>query len=521
MNRANIFLPRVSRPGNRLTVIFLIVGVFSAYLAADYILNARLMELGLIAIGCAMCVLVVTILNDWRKGLMIFLGWLLFEDLLRKYLGNNMAIYFAKDALAAVFYVSFFTSMRRARIRLFQPPFRVLLLLMIWFGALQVFNPASPSIFYGLMGLKLFFYYVPLILVGYSLLNSEKDLRRFVYLNLIFLLIIGSLGVAQSIIGHTFLNPTILQEDIHDLATLYRASPITGLVSYRPNSVFVSTGRYVNFLIVGWQLALGFTGYLLFRRREGRIFTFVVVIVTAAALVLSASRGAFMWEVIDLLAFSIAFVWGTPWRTKEVIRVLRTIQRATLGLVMALVLLFLLFPEALQSRLSLYYETLSPTSPNSELVHRARDYPIANFLTAFNDDRWLYGYGIGTSGLGTQYVTRLFHTSQVPIAVESGFGSLIIEFGIVGLILWLTMAVAIVVSAWRVVSQLRGSAGFPIAFVIFWFAFILLFPLTFGGIVLYEDFVLNAYFWLLLGILFRLPHLAFSEQFTIVDQKTG
>jgi hypothetical protein len=32
--------------------------------------------------------------------------------------------------------------------------------------------------------------------------------------------------------------------------------------------------------------------------------------------------------------------------------------------------------------------------------------------------------------------------------------------------------------------------------------------------VAYEDFVINAYFWLLLGILFRLPNLALSAQFS-------
>jgi hypothetical protein len=34
----------------------------------------------------------------------------------------------------------------------------------------------------------------------------------------------------------------------------------------------------------------------------------------------------------------------------------------------------------------------------------------------------------------------------------------------------------------------------------------------------YEDFVLNAYFWLLLGILFRLPTLALSPQFAATAQ---
>jgi hypothetical protein len=73
------------------------------------------------------------------------------------------------------------------------------------------------------------------------------------------------------------------------------------------------------------------------------------------------------------------------------------------------------------------------------------------------------------------------------------------------------MSTAIVFSAWRVVCKLRGSAWFPLGFAIFWFAFLMFFPFTFAAIMTYEDFVSNAYLWLLLGILFRLPDLAQSE----------
>ena len=83
------------------------------------------------------------------------------------------------------------------------------------------------------------------------------------------------------------------------------------------------------------------------------------------------------------------------------------------------------------------------------------------------------------------------------------------------LILWLIMSVSILFAAWKVVKKLKGSPWFPLGFVIFWYAFFLLFPATFGGIQSYEDFLLNAYLWLLLGLLFRLPTIALSAQFAI------
>jgi hypothetical protein len=83
--------------------------------------------------------------------------------------------------------------------------------------------------------------------------------------------------------------------------------------------------------------------------------------------------------------------------------------------------------------------------------------------------------------------------------------------GIFGLALWLTMSVAVLVPAWRVVRMLRGSPWFPLGFMIFWYALILLLPLTYLGLQPYQDFILNAYLWLLLGILFRLPTIKLSN----------
>ena len=494
---------------------FAVLFVLAAYEAAKLILAGNMTVLAYVAIGLVICVLVIAILNDWRRGLYFFLTWLLFEDFARKYLGNNMVIYFAKDFLLLTVYLSFFAACRRKQVTGFRPPFLIPLVIFVWFGAIQVFNPGSTFVGFGLIGFKLFFYYVPLVFVGYALINSEAELRRFFFVNLMLVVIIAGLGIAQAIIGPTFLNPTNLADEIRELSTLYRTAPISGLSFYRPTSVFVSTGRYGNFLLVAWLLVFGFAGYLLLRHKRGRAFVFAVLGLTAAALVLGSSRGVVMWGGGSALVGALAFVWGAPWRQREVVRVLRALQRAFAGVVIAIALLFFLFPNALLSRVSFYSETLSPTSSASELEHRTWDYPIRNFLAAFSYERWPYGYGIGTTSLGSQYVAKFFHAKYSVIGVESGFGTMVVEMGIGGLLLWLVMSFAIILSAWRVVKRLKGSPWFPIAFMIFWYAGLLLIPITYAGMQPYEDFVMNAYLWLLLGILFRLPTLAVSAEFAI------
>jgi hypothetical protein len=513
MRLSALALPGNLRRSPLVVLGFVTLFAVAAYETAGYVIAGDIVGLAYVAMAFVGCAFVVAILNDWRRGLYFFLAWLLYEDFARKYLGNNMAIYFAKDFLLLVVYLSFFAAYRRKKVATFRPPFLVPLLLFVWFGAMQVFNPASTHIVYGFLGFKLFFFYVPLLFVGYALLDSEADLRRFFFVNLILATVIVSLGIAQAILGHTFLNPVNLADEIRGLSTNYRVAPISGAILYRPNSVFVSTGRFGNFLLVTWLLVFGFSGYLLLRHKRGRGFAFLLIGLTAAALALCSSRGVVLWSIGSALIGSLAFFWGTPWRQREVIRVLRTLQRAVVGVVLTITLLLFFFPQALLSRVAFYTETLSPTSSASQLQERSWDYPLANFLGAFGYERWPYGYGIGTTSLGTQYVAKFFHAKPPVGWVESGFGALIVEMGIGGLILWLVMSFAILLSAWRVVKTLRGSPWFPIAFMIFWYAGILLVPITFAGMQAYEDFVLNAYLWLLLGVLFRLPTLAASAQF--------
>lgn len=501
----------VPEQGVRRVVVSLagvLVFIFGAYELAQYILADDVVGLAYIALGVIVVVAMSAVLKDWRMGTYIFFGWIFFEDLARKYLGNNMLIYFGKDILVGMVYVSFLVSLRRKQAQLFQPPFRLALYTFIWFGIVQMFNQASTSMFYGIMGAKLYFYYVPLMFIGYALIETEEDLRKFYPYLITMALIVASLGIAQSIMGPTFLNPAHLQEDIRELSTNYRVAPISGAVIYRPNSVFVSTGRYTFFLVPAWLFTFGYGFYLLLRRQKKyRPLTFLTLGILTLAVVLGGSRGAVMWTMGNAAACLAAFFWGCPWQKGQIVRILRTLQKSAVIIIIALAVGTYFYPDAVKDRVTFYLETLTGEGSNNELATRTGSYPIQNFLYAFDYERWPYGYGIGTASLGTQYVARIMHAAPIGVGVESGFGTLVLELGIVGLLLWLVMGFAIVICGWRVVRRLRGTVLFPIAFVIFWYSLLVMFFYTYGGFQSYEDFILNALFWLSMGILFRLTSL--------------
>lgn len=495
---------------NILRIVGWLLAALLAYEAAQYILTENYTDAVYAAMAVVGFAIAVTVLKDWRKGIYPFLGWLLFEDLVRKYMGNNMLIYFAKDALALILFLSFFVAFRKKQVRGFRPPFLVALLVFVWLGVAQIFNPNSPHLVFGLMGFKLYYFYIPLLFVGYGLFDSEIDLRRFFFVNLALADAIAALGVAQSILGHTFLNPEVPAEDLRELSTLYRSAPISGLTMYRPTSVFVSDGRFATYMTLSLILAFGFAGYLLLRTKKGRLFSIVSLAIISVAALLSASRGTIMWCMMSLIAGSVAFLWGAPWKQGEARRVVRIISRTAGFIGVAVVITLILYPDALLSRVAFYSETLSPYSSQSELSYRALDYPFKNFLDVFKYPQWPWGYGIGTCSLGVQYVARFFKVAPPIGGVENGYGTLILEFGIAGLLVWLFLTAAISKACLKVVRMLKGTPWFPLAFMIFWFVFLLLVPFTYGGMVSYQNFVMNAYLWLLIGILLRIPTLPLS-----------
>ena len=219
-----------------------------------------------------------------------------------------------------------------------------------------------------------------------------------------------------------------------------------------------------------------------------------------------------MYSIASVLVLAVAFIWGAPWRQRQAHRSLRAIRRSLMITVLGLAALILIFPDEAGSRIALYAETLLPSSSAYEVSYRTWDYPINNLLSTFDRPNWVLGNGTGLASLGTQYVSKFIGQRQTQLGVEEGYGSLIVEMGIIAPFLWVLWTAALLYYSWKVVRRLRGTRFFPIAFAIFWYAFLLLFPLTFGGLAPYQNYVNNAYMWLLVGILFRLPNLLGQAQ---------
>lgn len=476
--------------------------VLSRWIVAD---NTRALVLaGVFVLGC---LTFLAILQDWRRGLYIFLIWMVFEDLIRKYVGNDTAMFFVKDVVAAMMYVSMFSAWRRQRLAVFHPKFAKWLLLFVGLGIIQMFNPNTPSYFYGPLGFKLYFFYVPMMFAGYAYLRDENDLQSFLKLNMWIAVVVAGLGIAQSIIGLDFLNPSQLAPELQGLGRLVRESPLTHVSVPRPTSVFVSDGRFAQFLILMYLLGFGAVCYSLLRKRGKPRLLLAAIGVTALATIMTGSRSAFMALIVNTLVMVAAMSWGVTASVRRSIQVGRAVWRVALAGGIAILLAILIFPSQTSARWAFYTETLSPASSASELQYRAWQYPLDNVLNVFDQPNWKFGNGIGTASLGVQYVSAAIDEQRPDFGAESGYGQLILELGIVGPILWLVWTCVLFWESWKIVKSLRHTRLFPFSFALFWFLVYLLGIVTFYGLVAYQNYLMNAYAWLFVGMLFRLPGL--------------
>lgn len=493
-----------------------LLSLWIAWQVGDKIVAGDMDAIIFAALGFGACAVGFTILRNWRLGFYLFLFWLLFEDLSRKYLGNGTALFFGKDVLAALVYIALFVEIRKGREKFFRPPFLLPLAIFIWLGAVQIFNQNSPHILYGLLGFKVYFFYIPLIWAGYALIRNDRDLRSFLIVNAVLAIVISGVGIVQAIVGNSFLNPRVLAPELQELGDLSKVTPLSNQMFNLPDSVFVSAGRFDFYLTMAFVIVLGAAGYLLLEGRRGRKIIFPAIAIIGGAALLSGSRGTVMYIAASILVLGVAFLWGAPWRWGQAHRLIKAIRRSVVVAVLGIAAVLLLFPDEAGSRIAFYTETLMPSSSAYAVTARTWDYPIENLMGVFDEPNWILGNGIGVASLGTQYVARLIHQPAPTLWVEEGYGVLIIELGIIAPFLWFLWTGALLYCSWKIVRQLKETRLFPIALAIFWYAFLLLYPLTYGGLSPYQNYVCNAFLWLLIGVLYRLPDILTNPQADIV-----
>jgi hypothetical protein len=243
----------------------------------------------------------------WRDAIRFALVLVVLEGAIRKWLlpGAQDLVYFAKDAVLLAAYVGFWQDQARARLpRLVPPPLALLLLGSVLVGTLQMFNENLPSVLVGVLGLKAYFLYVPLLWVVPAAWPDEarlaRDLRIYVALAIPVAVLAfvqfasGSNSALNTYVGGGEGGGGIIQfgssEHVRVTATF---SFISGLSAYLPVVVVLAL---VELTRCRWKLASGGVA-------------FVSLGASLAATLMTGSRGPAL--VLALLVPLFAWLAGS------------------------------------------------------------------------------------------------------------------------------------------------------------------------------------------------------------------
>jgi hypothetical protein len=451
----------------------------------------------------AFIIAVPYLLKNWRVMLGVFLVWLVLEDLFRKLAGNDLWIYFAKDVAFLILLLGLFLDPGfRERWRAATGATRfVLYALVAWALIMSVpswwVDPRLPFI-----GLRLDFMYAPLVAAGFAIGSRGSSMRWW----LLFAASVGAgislIGVIQATIGPSFLSPGTATPGLIHLE-LFRG--IDSSV-YRPTATFVDPGRFAAFAVLGFAVSLA---AFVMSRGGKRILALTCAIANAAGIWVSGGRAGLVVGVL-LVAFAAMagpLVEGrlAPGRAVGMLA----------GIVLAGVFLTALLPGVVGARLRWYSETLDPRSSLNEWSFRA-DAAIENTGRALRIGG-LFGQGTGTESLGKQYLTGDSNQIAGLYQVEGGYASIAVELGAVGVALWLAWSIGWTVRQWRSIKAGRGHRPATGAFVLFCWMLSFLFYWFVIGFQGFQNYVANAYFWLLSGVMFAVPFTA-TDPYRIADR---
>jgi hypothetical protein len=256
--------------------------------------NFEMLLLAAIVVPCLLMAV-----RYWQHALFSVFVLLVLEGALRKWVfpSGQALIYFVKDVVLMAAYLGFFLYCRRSEGGVVGvTAIRIVLSLTFLFGFIEVFNPNSPSVLVGIMGLKAYFLYAPIaFILPYAFRSQEQFvtlMRRYV----VMAIPVAILGFVQVAAGpESSINAYVSHsEDATSLAVfggerdLVRTS---GTFSYIAGyTVFLT---FIAFLSLGYNLAQGW-------RLKNNITPLLALILVVGAMFTTGSRAPVYTLIVAL-----------------------------------------------------------------------------------------------------------------------------------------------------------------------------------------------------------------------------
>jgi hypothetical protein len=421
------------------------------------------------------------ILQRWRYGLFLLIGYLPFGGVIVLLSNDNPVMTLAKDLLFVLpLYLSFFLrgiSLQKARL---PASITIALAALVLIVLIQMANPGLSSLLVALVGAKVWLFYIPLLPITVTAIQSEDELRALLRAMILFAPVPCLVGLAQfigsSTVGHV---ETIraFYGDAAAAATQNFSSFDYGARLYRLPSTFTSVAQYS-----GYLQATIIPAYCVARSDSSarwRRYAICLLPLLIVAGLLSGARSAFIFIPAILVMVLVA-------------------DRVVVGAVtwiLSIPLIVLLTLTVAGFDLDLLFGGISELA-----VKNATEFSTGTIVDAL--ERFPLGTGTGMNTNGARHVLA---DSSALFGFESHYAKTIVELGIPGLLVMTSIYAIVIWRAWRVRQVAKHTRWGSVAAAIL--SFLALFPVHSlkGWPLDWEPG--SVYFWILGGVLYGLPGL--------------
>lgn len=356
-----------------------------------------------------------------------------------------------------------------------------LLGLVVLIVLIQVFNPNLANPLVGLIGLKVWLFYVPMLALGRDLARDRRVLGRFLAVACVASVVPALVGIAEAVLvygGHAGVVYRVYGSAASDVTQGF--ANIEGV--RRIPSTFTFVNQY--YMFAAAMVALTYAWWRLGTvRSRWRFVVFAVVLVAAFA---TGERGAFVFIPV-LLVLTLVL------EGRRVDRRLVVSLGAVVAVGFALVVVARLSPTGLISNIG------------AAAAQETRYLLVDGTKRAFDSTIFGLGSGIDTSASRYAYSSAVQFSAVGGRWYEGWYIKAYLELGIIGFLLFFGFVLALLVSAFRIHRELSDPRLRSLSAALLG---LLIWVLAYSVKAQYVDLdPLDIYFWLFFGLLLGLPHL--------------
>lgn len=424
--------------------------------------------------------------SNWKRSLKAVFFIVVFEGALRKWVlpGASDIIYFLKDFVLLGAYLRFFVfSPKERKFALKLSTINILLTIAAAWCLFQAFNPSLGSVLTGILGLKFYLLYAPMMWLLPNLFDSEEELQNFLKWHLFLMIPIGLLGVVQYFSPATSWINVYAPGAVKEVATFgtltSRAVRVTGTFSY--------VNSYQGYLIVIFALLLPM--FSLKQTRWWRMATITEMILVVTNMLMNGSRTPVIAGILITIGYIIGRLIISP--NSAILWISRFFPAASVGIVV----IGLAFSSAVEK----FWNRVSGTKDLTERIQGNFVSPLQVFQ--FKE---LDGYGTGATHPGVSALRNILQLppgDPLPGYFEQEMGKVLVELGPIGFMLWYglraSMILALALESWKLKRSFLSQLALVGCLV-----HLFLFP---GQLVAHHTF--SFYYWFMGGFIFMLPHL--------------